>query len=106
MGTLALSRFALSISAAAALLAGCGGSQPPIGAPGAIAQTSALATHAERGTSWMLPEVKSEKLVYIAAGSVYVYAYGTSKLVGMLPRIGDTLYECADRKGDVFVTVY
>jgi hypothetical protein len=36
MGTVALSRFTLSISAAAALLAACGGSQPPIGAPGAM----------------------------------------------------------------------
>jgi hypothetical protein len=43
----------------AALLAGCGGSQPPIDAPGAMAQTSAIATHADRGKSWMLPEAKS-----------------------------------------------
>jgi hypothetical protein len=41
--------------AAAVPLAGCGGSQPPIGAPGAMAQTSAIATHAERGKSWMVP---------------------------------------------------
>jgi uncharacterized repeat protein (TIGR03803 family) len=38
MGTTVLSRFALTISAAAALLAGCGGPQPPIGAPGAALQ--------------------------------------------------------------------
>jgi uncharacterized repeat protein (TIGR03803 family) len=36
MGTSAFSRHALIVSAAAALLAGCGGSQPPIGAPGAM----------------------------------------------------------------------
>ncbi len=42
MKTLDLSRFALSMGAAAVLLAGCGGSQPPIGAPGAIPQVSAL----------------------------------------------------------------
>jgi hypothetical protein len=46
------SRYALT-SCAAALLAGCGGSQPPIGAPGAMPQTSALTMHAERGKSWM-----------------------------------------------------
>jgi hypothetical protein len=34
MKSLGLSRFALAMGAAAALLAGCGGSQPPIGAPG------------------------------------------------------------------------
>jgi uncharacterized repeat protein (TIGR03803 family) len=37
-----LSRGALSVCVAAALVAGCGGSQPPIGAPGAIQQTHAL----------------------------------------------------------------
>jgi hypothetical protein len=36
MKGLGLSRHALSICVAAAFLAGCGGSQPPIGAPGAI----------------------------------------------------------------------
>jgi hypothetical protein len=39
------------ICVAAALLARCGGSQPPIGAPGAMPQTSAIAVHAERGGS-------------------------------------------------------
>jgi hypothetical protein len=38
----------------AALLAGCGGSQLPIGAPGAMSQTSALAMRTERGKSWAL----------------------------------------------------
>jgi hypothetical protein len=33
------SRYALCSSAAAAFLAGCGGSQPPIGAPGAMPQS-------------------------------------------------------------------
>jgi hypothetical protein len=47
-----------SASVAFALLAACGGSQLPIGAPGAMpqSQTSAIATHANRGGSWMLPE--------------------------------------------------
>jgi uncharacterized repeat protein (TIGR03803 family) len=40
MRTFALSRYALSISAAAVLLAACGGSQVPIGAPGAMAHSS------------------------------------------------------------------
>ena len=44
-----LSRYALSVSAAA-MLAGCGGSQPPIGAPGAVPQASTNATHAELTT--------------------------------------------------------
>ncbi|MBV8067081.1 MAG: hypothetical protein JO113_03810 [Candidatus Eremiobacteraeota bacterium] len=40
---MALSRFALTISAAAALISACGGSQPPIGAPGTTAQSRAVA---------------------------------------------------------------
>jgi uncharacterized repeat protein (TIGR03803 family) len=43
-----LSRYVLSVCAVAALLAGCGGSQPPIGAPGAMPKTSTIATHADR----------------------------------------------------------
>ena len=66
---------------------------------------SGIAPQAERGKSWMLPEAKSEKLVYVAAGEVYVYAYGTNKLVGTLSRIGGTLYECSDKHGDVSVAV-
>jgi hypothetical protein len=69
---------ALSICVAAALLAGCGGSQPPIGAPGAMPLTSALATRADRGKSWMLPEAKSESSLYISddlRSQVYVFSY-------------------------------
>ena len=46
MRTLALS--ALTVSLAVALLVGCGGSQPPIGVPGALPQTSALAARVNR----------------------------------------------------------
>ncbi len=38
MTSLGLSRYALTIGAASALLVGCGGSQPPIGVPGAMPQ--------------------------------------------------------------------
>jgi hypothetical protein len=68
-----LARFALTISAAA-LFAGCGGSQPPIGALGAMPQSRAIATHADRGGSWMLPEAKSEDLLYVTGdGESYVF---------------------------------
>jgi uncharacterized repeat protein (TIGR03803 family) len=36
------SRFVLSVCVAAAILAGCGGSQPPIGEPGSLPQTAAV----------------------------------------------------------------
>ena len=40
-----LSRFALSACAATVMLAGCGGSQPPIGAPGAMPQSRASSSN-------------------------------------------------------------
>ena len=59
MPTSSLNRSAAALGVAVALLAGCGGSQPPVAAPGAMPHTPAIATHAERGGSWMLPEAKS-----------------------------------------------
>ena len=50
------SRYALSRCVTAAILSGCGGSQPPIGPSGAMQQSPAIVTRAERGTSWMLPK--------------------------------------------------
>jgi hypothetical protein len=51
---------------AIAMLAGCRGAQLPIGAPGAIPETSALATHAAHGRSWMLPEAKVMNSLYVS----------------------------------------
>ena len=42
-----LSRYAITLGAASALLAGCGGSQPPIGAPGVMPQSRAMITRDE-----------------------------------------------------------
>jgi hypothetical protein len=94
-------RSALASCVAAAMLAGCGGKQPPIGAPGAMPQTSAVA-HAGRDTSWTsgapvatvqasvpklagsseyveysglrtLPDTKSQRLLYVSNdGSPFV----------------------------------
>jgi len=50
-----LSRAALGMGLTAAMLAGCGGSQPQIAAPGAMAQSRAIARKTDRGGSWMLP---------------------------------------------------
>jgi hypothetical protein len=48
MSTSDFSRYALGSCVAVAMLAGCGGSQPPIGAPGAMPQTAAIASAAVR----------------------------------------------------------
>lgn len=104
------SSFALSLGAAA-LLAACGGSQLPIGAPGVVPQSQAIATHAERGGSWMLPEAKSEDLLYVSVydrntntGDVFVYSYRTQQLVGTLNGFFDPARDCVDKAGDVFIT--
>src|ERR1700734_3789453 len=104
MRSLDLNRFVLSVSLASAMLTGCGGSQPPIGAPGAMPQTSALATHAARGKSWMLPEAKSQDLLYVvrnSANEVSVYTYPKGKSVGTLSDIPGALGICSDTNGDV-----
>lgn len=87
----------------AAVLTGCGGMG--IQAPATVTQSTATILRPDRARSWMLPEAKGEKLVYIGDGTVYVFAYGTGKLVGTLARIGNTSYECSDNDGDVFVPV-
>ena len=107
MKTRLLSRYALSSCVAAAMLAGCGGSQPPIGVPGAMAQTSAVAMHSGRGTSWMSPEAKSEDLLYVTNYSeVLVFTYPQGKLVGTLKGFVSAVGECVDSKGNVFITNY
>jgi len=50
-----LSRLALSIGAAATLLFGCAGSQPPIDMLG-VSQPHTAAIQVEPDGSWMLPE--------------------------------------------------
>ena len=112
MKSLDFRRCALSSGVAVAMLAACGGSQPPIGAPGAIPQTSALATRAERGKSWMLPEAKNSDLLYVAAsqngqnGSAYVYTYPQGRFVGTLTGFARPFGECADSAGNVFIVTY
>jgi hypothetical protein len=98
-------RSALSIAAVVAFLAGCAGSQPPIGAPGTMPQTSAIATHADRSGSWMRSEAQSENLLYVSDASyVTVYSYPQGKLVGVLTGFESAVGECVDNKGDVFIT--
>jgi hypothetical protein len=105
MRILGFSRHALTSWAAVAMLAGCGGSQPPIGAPGAMPQTWTSAVHGERDGSWMLPEAKSKDLLYVTSYSyVSVFTYPQGKLVGTLKNFFDSVGDCVDAKGDVFVT--
>jgi hypothetical protein len=108
MKSLGLGRYALSRCAAAALLAGCGGSQPPIALSDAVglAQRSRSSQHNSRG-SWMLPEAKTEDLMYVSDGTlsaVLVFAYKSRKQVGQLTAFNEPYGQCVDAKGDVWIT--
>jgi len=97
---------ALCLGVAFALLAGCGGSQPAIGGPGAMAQSHEIVQDATRGRSWMSPEAKNDDLVYVSfprQNLVSVYAYPTGQLVGSLTGIPSPYGMCTDRHGHVFV---
>jgi hypothetical protein len=105
--SLTLGRYAISICAAAAMLTGCGGSQPPIGTPGAMPQSSANATHAAHGGSWMLPEAKGEDLLYVSSYSwVSIYSYPQGKMVGKLHGFYLASGQCVDSAGDIYITDY
>ena len=81
---------------ALALLAGCGGLQPPVGRPVPLPQSP----------SWMAPEAKGGDLLYISdlgANAVDVYTYPQGKTVGKLTGFGDVATLCSNRAGDVFV---
>ena len=94
-------RYAFTICIAA-LLAGCGGSQPFVAASGAMTQSRVTATHSQRGGSWMLPEAKSEDLLYVTgAGKSYVLSYPGGKLVGTIS--GGAAGACSDSSGNVFL---
>src|SRR5580692_1055393 len=97
-------RYSLSIGAAV-WLAGCGGSQLPVGAPGAMPQTSAIATRAEGGKSWMSPEVKSGDLLYVSYTDdhVNVFTYPQGSLVQELVGFSGPSGECVDKSRDVFI---
>jgi hypothetical protein len=108
MTTLALRRFALTFSAAA-WLAGCDGSQPPIRAPGAVPQAATVEANVGRDKSWMLPEAKSEDLLYasdVHNNVVDVYSFPRGKYVGMLTGFGSPDGLCVDAAGNVFVPDY
>src|ERR1700722_11940217 len=91
-------RYGLTSCVVVAILAGCGGLQPPIGAPGLMPQAHAIVQHAHRGTSG--------DLVYLSIygeTEVFVYSYPDGKRVGTLTGFNNTVAVCSDSSGDVWV---
>lgn len=88
-----LARYALSIGAAAALLAGCGGSEPPAGTPGVVPMTNAKA--------WtQLPSVSRYKSLYSFQGLVTGPIDGSSPSAKLIVFNG-TLYGTTASGGTV-----
>ncbi len=87
METFALSRFALTVSAAAALLAACGGSQPPIGTPGAMPQAPAIIAPARTIVSSKGNSSSSYEVLHSFGGS----GDGSVPLAGLI-KVKGTLY--------------
>ena len=106
MRRLYFGRMALCSYAAAAVLAACGGSQPPISALGAMPQSRATSQHTERSGSWMLPEASGNDLIYATGGcaGVCILTYPDGKLVGKIALTGSVGGDCTDSSGNVFIT--
>ena len=125
MRTIVSSRcYAVSVGAAVALLAGCGGSQPPIGAPAVMPQNRATVTKADRSGSWILPGARNKdpRTTYKISGPL-LYAtnqFNSTNWDGVtiyqadakdpapLAKISDGLElpfgECIDGEGTLYVT--
>ena len=103
MKSLGLSRYALAMGAAASLLVGCGGSQPPIGMPGTMPQSRATTQRVDRRGSRMLPQAMSQDLIYAVGGceGTCVLSYPSGSFVQALPTGGSAI--CSDNAGNVFI---
>jgi hypothetical protein len=91
-----LTCYALSISVTAAMLAGCGGSQPPMAAPN-LAVLNRPSTNSD---------AQGRDLLYTStafAGGTNVYTYPGEALVGSLSINGSIGNLCSNRAGDVFI---
>jgi hypothetical protein len=101
-------RFAVSIGAALAFLAGCGTSQLSIAAR---STTPISAVQAAPGKSWMKPGTSGSDLLYVTAteglaGVAYVYSLPQRELVGQLTGFYAPNGSCVDGEGNVFIVAY
>jgi hypothetical protein len=101
MRNLGLTGYALAMGAASALLAGCGGSQPPIGGSGAMAQTMTLRARHASGSEG--------DLLYVGSfvNGIYVLTYPQGQLVSsfQLSSGEHVTGLCSDNEGNVFAAV-
>jgi len=83
MKTSSLSLYALRICVAVPTLVGCGGSSPPIGAPGAIPQSMAVSGNAGRSPEFSrLASRAKQILVWLPPSSSHFFAIGAFPATG------------------------
>ncbi len=93
MKSISVGDLASGLVVCAAFLAGC--SALPQSTPKDQADTAPI-------RSWMLPEAKSEDLLYMTTGeNMYVWSYPAGKLTGILSLSANDI--CTDQAGDVYV---
>jgi hypothetical protein len=105
MKSIRLGTKALSGGVAIALLAGCGGSQPSVGAPGFI--NSAPPLRPAKGVSWMNQAAARDNLLYVSntdSATVDVYSWPLLTRVGKLSGFKAPWTFCVDKLQDVYVT--
>lgn len=93
----------------AAVLLGCNASRSyqalPSSAPPLMRAPLDLATDLSAHASWMAEEARNADLLYVSnVNTVTVYTYPKGKHVGTLRGFDRPQWECADNKGDVFIT--
>jgi hypothetical protein len=87
------------------MLAGCGGSQPPIGAPGALPQSRAMTMYGGNDQSLALPDAHGRDLLYVTGyPSTTLYTYPKGEFISTLQVNGFAM--CSNSVGDVFITNY
>jgi hypothetical protein len=101
MGTSGFSGYVLRISAAAVLLAGCGGASQsfaPAGPPSRLAHPGGIA-------ALMRPEASKKGLVYVSTlfGDLEVYTWPALAPVGTISGLDVPYTLCTDATGDVWV---
>jgi hypothetical protein len=101
-------RRAFGIGGAVVLLSGCRGSQPTIGAFGAIPQVPSNGRDSRH--SWMRPEAKNADLLYVDSGEnsndVEIYTFPKATHVGELAGLPWASGMCTDQVGNVWIVNY
>jgi hypothetical protein len=103
MKLVSLAAIRSAVCVAAAMLAGCGGSQLPISTPVSIPQGLAVGVRQELAVK---RSGSTQDYLYISnqQGKVYIYTYPQGQPVASLTANTYSAGECADSNGNVFVT--